>query len=76
MSAHAVTSGCVSDHKERGVLSPAAVEVRQSLMPNLGRCFAETHAMERKCDARVAAGVEESLHGCGPALRGGAKRLE
>ncbi len=29
-----------------------------------------------ECDARVAAGVEELLHGFGPALRGGANRLE
>ncbi len=58
------------------VLSPAAVEIRQSLTTKLSRCFAETRAMERECDARVAAGVEELLHRCGPALRGGAKSLE
>ncbi len=76
MSAHVETVGCVSDQEVRRVLSSAAVEVRQSLTPKLGRCFAEAHAMERECDARVAAGVEELLHGCGPALRGGAKSLE
>ncbi len=76
MSAHAETVGCVSNQEARGVLSPAAVEIRQSLTPELGRCFAEARAMERECDARVATGVEEFLHGCGPALRGGAKSLE
>ncbi len=62
--------------KVRGVLSPAAVEIRQSLTPKLGRCFAEARACEGERDARVAAGVEELLHGCCPALRGGAKSLE
>ncbi len=76
MSAQVETFGCVSDQEVRGALSPAAIETCQSLTPKLGRCFAETRTMERECDARVAAGVEELLHGCCPALRGGAKSLE
>ncbi len=76
MSAQVETAGCVSNQEARGVLSPAAVEIRQSLTTKLGRCFAETRAMERECDARGAAGVEELAHGFCPALRGGAKPLD